>query len=71
MRFTIKLKLALAFALIILLSAGMAGMAITQLSSLNAAVTDIVQACRQPAQLKRSLRRYPKCDCQREERGTE
>ncbi len=43
MRFTIKLKLALAFALIILLSAGMAGMAITQLSSLNAAVTDIVQ----------------------------
>ncbi|WP_313060760.1 HAMP domain-containing protein, partial [Agrobacterium cavarae] len=43
MRFTIKLKLALAFALIILLSAGMAGMAITQLASLNGAVTDIVQ----------------------------
>ncbi len=43
MRFTIKLKLAVAFALIILLSAGMAGMAIMQLSSLNSAITEIVQ----------------------------
>jgi len=44
MRFTIKLKLALAFALIIILSGGMATMAISQLSTLNDAITDIVQS---------------------------
>lgn len=43
MRFTIKLKLALAFAVIIALSASMATMAIFNLASLNSAITDIVK----------------------------
>jgi methyl-accepting chemotaxis protein len=43
MRFTIKLKLALAFSLLILLSTGMSVMAIMNLSSLNTAITDIIQ----------------------------
>ncbi|NLR98235.1 HAMP domain-containing protein [Rhizobium sp. P38BS-XIX] len=43
MRFTIKLKLALAFGFLILLSSGMSVLAITSLSSLNSAITDIVQ----------------------------
>ncbi|GAK69538.1 putative methyl-accepting chemotaxis protein [Agrobacterium rubi TR3 = NBRC 13261] len=43
MRFTIKLKLALAFAFIITMSAGMATMAIFNLSSLNSAITEIIQ----------------------------
>ena len=42
MRFTIKLKLALAFGLMILLSAGMSTLAITKLSSLNSAISVIV-----------------------------
>ncbi|BCH64379.1 methyl-accepting chemotaxis protein [Agrobacterium vitis] len=42
MRFTIKLKLALAFGLLILLSCGMSVMAIINLSSLNSAITEIV-----------------------------
>ena len=42
MRLTIKLKLALSFALIIALVAGMATLAISNLSSLNSAVTEIV-----------------------------
>ncbi|MFK0333312.1 methyl-accepting chemotaxis protein [Rhizobium sp. NPDC090275] len=43
MRFTIKLKLGLAFGLIILMTCGMAGLAISSLSGLNVAITDIVQ----------------------------
>ena len=43
MRFTIKLKLALAFGLMIVLSAAMSTLAITKLSTLNSAITDIVQ----------------------------
>jgi methyl-accepting chemotaxis protein len=43
MHFTIKLKLALAFAFIIAMSGGMATMAILNLSSLNSAITEIVQ----------------------------
>jgi methyl-accepting chemotaxis protein len=43
MRFTIKLKLALAFGLLIVMSTGMSVLAITSLSSLNSAITDIVQ----------------------------
>jgi methyl-accepting chemotaxis protein len=43
MRFTIKLKLALAFGLLILLSTGMSALAITNLSSLNSAITDIIK----------------------------
>ncbi|WP_411906400.1 methyl-accepting chemotaxis protein [Rhizobium mayense] len=43
MRFTIKLKLALAFGFLILLSTGMSVLAIMSLSSLNSAITDIVQ----------------------------
>jgi len=42
MRFTIKLKLALVFAAVILLSGSMAGLAIYDLSSLNSAVTEMV-----------------------------
>ncbi|MBF2717836.1 methyl-accepting chemotaxis protein [Agrobacterium vitis] len=42
MRFTIKLKLALAFGLIILMSGAMATMAIINLSSLNSAISDII-----------------------------
>ncbi|WP_416064650.1 methyl-accepting chemotaxis protein [Rhizobium sp. ZK1] len=42
MRFTIKMKLGIAFGLVILLALGMAGLAITNLYSLNAAITDIV-----------------------------
>ncbi|WP_158032209.1 HAMP domain-containing protein, partial [Rhizobium rhizosphaerae] len=42
MRFTIKLKLTLAFGLIILLAIGMAGISITQLASLNTAIARIV-----------------------------
>ena len=42
MRFTIKLKLAIAFALLILLSSGMSVMAIVNLSSLNTAITQII-----------------------------
>ncbi|MGF0540106.1 methyl-accepting chemotaxis protein [Agrobacterium sp. ES01] len=43
MRFTIKLKLALAFGLLIVMSTIMSVMAITNLSSLNTAITDIIQ----------------------------
>ena len=43
MHFTIKLKLALAFAFIIAMSGGMATMAILNLSALNSAITEIVQ----------------------------
>ncbi|MBB4009056.1 HAMP domain-containing methyl-accepting chemotaxis protein [Allorhizobium taibaishanense] len=43
MRFTIKLKLALAFGLIILLSGAMAALSIDKLSSLNDAITVIVK----------------------------
>jgi methyl-accepting chemotaxis protein len=43
MRFTIKLKLALAFGLLVLLSGGMSVMAIVNLSSLNSAITGIIQ----------------------------
>ncbi|SCB18468.1 methyl-accepting chemotaxis protein [Rhizobium hainanense] len=43
MRFTIKLKLAIAFGFLILLSTGMSVLAISSLSSLNSAITDIVQ----------------------------
>ncbi|MDM9620217.1 chemotaxis protein [Rhizobium sp. AC44/96] len=42
MRFTIKLKLALVFAAVILLSGSMAGLAIYNLSSLNSAITQMV-----------------------------
>jgi methyl-accepting chemotaxis protein len=42
MRFTIKLKLTLIFGLILLAMSGMATLAITNLSSLNSAITDIV-----------------------------
>ncbi|WP_026789779.1 methyl-accepting chemotaxis protein [Pleomorphomonas oryzae] len=42
MRFTIKLKLALSFAFIIALVGGMATLAISDLSSLNVAISDIV-----------------------------
>ncbi|MDM9625883.1 methyl-accepting chemotaxis protein [Rhizobium sp. S152] len=43
MRFTIKLKLGLAFGLIILMTCGMAAVAVSNLSGLNVAITDIVQ----------------------------
>ncbi|PXA99015.1 methyl-accepting chemotaxis protein [Nostoc sp. 3335mG] len=43
MRFTIKLKLGLAFAAVILVSGLMAGFSISNLSSLNAAITRIVE----------------------------
>ena len=43
MRFTIKLKLALTFGIIILMSFGMAMLAINNLSTLNSAITEIVQ----------------------------
>ncbi|MFP3386471.1 hypothetical protein, partial [Tritonibacter sp. SIMBA_163] len=43
MRFTIKLKLALTFGLIILMTCGMAVLAISNLSGLNMAITDIVE----------------------------
>ncbi|MET0360041.1 MAG: HAMP domain-containing protein, partial [Pararhizobium sp.] len=43
MRMTIKLKLAGAFGFLILLSCGMAALAIVNLSSLNGAITDIIQ----------------------------
>ncbi|MBM7045972.1 MULTISPECIES: methyl-accepting chemotaxis protein [Rhizobium] len=43
MRFTIKFKLALAFGFLIVLSTGMSVLAIMSLSSLNSAITDIVQ----------------------------
>ncbi|RWX76525.1 HAMP domain-containing protein [Neorhizobium lilium] len=43
MRFTIKLKLALTFGLIILMTCGMALLAISNLSGLNESITDIVQ----------------------------
>ncbi|MBA4797565.1 MAG: MCP four helix bundle domain-containing protein [Rhizobiales bacterium] len=43
MRVTIKSKLAIAFGLLILLSTGMSTMAILNLSSLNTAITDIIQ----------------------------
>ncbi|MCD2172408.1 methyl-accepting chemotaxis protein [Rhizobium sp. C4] len=42
MRFTIKFKLALAFGLMIILSAGMSALAIVKLSSLNSAISVIV-----------------------------
>ena len=42
MRITIKLKLALSFAFVIALVGAMATMAITNLSSLNTAITDLV-----------------------------
>jgi methyl-accepting chemotaxis protein len=42
MRFTIKLKLTLAFTLIIMMSCAMATLAIINLSSLNSAITDII-----------------------------
>ena len=47
MRFTIKAKLTSAFGLIILLAIGMAALAVSNLNSLNSAITDIVQG---PAQ---------------------
>ncbi len=43
MRFTIKQKLAVAFGLIILMTSGMAALAVTNLSSLNSAITEIVE----------------------------
>ncbi|GES45903.1 methyl-accepting chemotaxis protein [Rhizobium dioscoreae] len=43
MRFTIKLKLALAFGLLIVMSTGMSVLAIMSLSSLNSAITEIIQ----------------------------
>ncbi|WP_368518606.1 MCP four helix bundle domain-containing protein, partial [Rhizobium sp.] len=43
MRFTIKLKLALAFGLLIVMSTGMSVLAIVSLSSLNSAITEIIQ----------------------------
>jgi len=43
MRFTIKLKLTLAFGFLILLSTGMSVLAIMSLSSLNSAVSEIIQ----------------------------
>ncbi|SIR36692.1 methyl-accepting chemotaxis protein [Rhizobium sp. RU35A] len=43
MRFTIKLKLGLAFGLVIALSGAMSAVAISNLSTLNSAITDIVQ----------------------------
>ncbi|WP_137154617.1 methyl-accepting chemotaxis protein [Rhizobium sp. FKL33] len=43
MRFTIKAKLAAAFSLVILMTGVMAFMAIVNLSSLNTAITDIIQ----------------------------
>ncbi|NKN39857.1 HAMP domain-containing protein, partial [Agrobacterium sp. a22-2] len=43
MRFTIKLKLALGFAAIIMMAGAMAVVSISNLSSLNTAITDIVQ----------------------------
>ncbi|MFD1747597.1 methyl-accepting chemotaxis protein [Rhizobium helianthi] len=43
MRFTIKLKIALAFGIIILTSGAMAMLSITNLASLNNAITDIVK----------------------------
>ncbi|UNK40885.1 methyl-accepting chemotaxis protein (plasmid) [Shinella sp. H4-D48] len=43
MRFTIKLKLAIAFGVIIAMTCGMAAMSIMNLSSLNAAITDIIK----------------------------
>ncbi|MGV1791892.1 methyl-accepting chemotaxis protein [Rhizobium sp. A37_96] len=43
MRFTIKLKLALAFGFLILLSTGMSALAIMSLSSLNSAISEIIQ----------------------------
>ncbi|SMC44406.1 methyl-accepting chemotaxis protein [Rhizobium sp. RU36D] len=43
MRFTIKLKLALTFGFIIMMTCGMAMLAITNLSGLNQAITDIIQ----------------------------
>ncbi|WP_298804541.1 methyl-accepting chemotaxis protein [uncultured Rhizobium sp.] len=51
MRFTIKLKLALAFGLLIVMSTGMSVLAIMSLSSLNSAITDIVQG---PAENQRN-----------------
>ncbi|MFS8051160.1 HAMP domain-containing protein, partial [Rhizobium sp. BR 314] len=51
MRFTIKLKLTLAFGLLILMSTGMSALAIMSLSSLNSAITDIVQG---PAENQRN-----------------
>jgi methyl-accepting chemotaxis protein len=43
MRFTIKLKLGLAFGFIILMTSGMGMLAINNLSALNSAITDIIQ----------------------------
>ncbi|WP_439616492.1 methyl-accepting chemotaxis protein [Shinella sp.] len=43
MRLTIKLKLVIAFSLLVLLSTGMSIMAIVNLSSLNSAITGIIQ----------------------------
>ncbi len=43
MRLTIKLKLAIAFGVIIAMTCGMAAMSIMNLSSLNAAITDIIK----------------------------
>ncbi len=42
MRFTIKLKLALTFGFIIMMTCGMAMLAISNLSGLNQAITDII-----------------------------
>lgn len=52
MRFTIKLKLALAFTLIILMAGGMATMAIFNLASLNDSITEIIDG---PAENLQSL----------------
>ncbi len=43
MRITIKLKLALAFGMIVVMSAAMAVLSINNLSTLNSAITDIVK----------------------------
>jgi methyl-accepting chemotaxis protein len=51
MRFTIKLKLALAFGLITLLATVMAGLGVMQLASLNSAITDLMNGPVAQAQL--------------------
>jgi methyl-accepting chemotaxis protein len=55
MRFTIKLKLILAFALLIIMAGAMATLAITRLSSLNSAITDIVQGPARNLQISSDL----------------
>ncbi|MCY1665269.1 HAMP domain-containing methyl-accepting chemotaxis protein [Rhizobium sp. SL86] len=57
MRFTIKLKLAVAFGLIICLAGAMSLLSVTNLSSLNSAITDIVKG---PAENLRDSSRLSK-----------